>query len=321
MRAIEIQDKALRLTDRPTPDIQDGHVLIKVEAAGVNRPDILQRMGHYPPPPGVTDIPGLEVAGVVENSASPQWQKGDRVCALLAGGGYAEYAVAPAGQCLPVSDGVSMAEAAGLPETVFTVWNNVFKMGQLKAGEVLLVHGGSSGIGTTAIQMAKALGAQVIVTAGSGEKCKACEDLGADLAINYKTQDFVSEVYEFTNDHGVDVVLDMVGGDYVPRNIQCLAEEGRHVSIAFLNGRKAEVNLQDVMKKRLILTGSTLRNRPVSEKEALRDEIREQIWPLVGQGIIKTVIHDVVSLGDAAKAHEILEQSHHIGKVILKVSS
>jgi NADPH2:quinone reductase len=307
MQAIEIiSPDRLSLTQRPVPVAKSGEVLIRVAAAGVNRPDLLQRIGKYPPPPGITDIPGLEVAGEIVGT-------GEKVCALLAGGGYAEYAVAPAGQCLPVPKNLSMVEAAALPETVFTVWNNVFLRGQLKPGESLLIHGGSSGIGTTAIQMAKAMGAKVYVTAGSDEKCAACLTLGADKAINYKTHDFVKEA------SGVDVILDMVGGDYLPRNLECLNPDGRHVSIASMNGAKAEIDIRMIMQKRLILTGSTLRPRPVAEKEALAQGIRETIWPLIEAGKIKPLIHATFPLDQAQKAHEMLEAGELAGKIVLTV--
>ncbi|MGZ9109272.1 MAG: NAD(P)H-quinone oxidoreductase [Micavibrio sp.] len=294
----------LQPVQRPMPVPGAGMVLIQVKAAGVNRPDLLQRIGKYPPPPGITDIPGLEVAGEIVGT-------GERVCALLAGGGYAEYAVAPAGQCLPVPKNLSIVEAAALPESVFTVWNNVFLRGQLKPGETLLIHGGSSGIGTTAIQMAKAMGAKVYVTAGSDEKCAACLKLGADKAINYKTHDFVKEA------QGVDVVLDMVGGDYVLRNLECLNPDGRHVSIASMNGAKAEIDIRIIMQKRLILTGSTLRPRPVAEKEALAQGIRKTIWPLIEAGKIKPLIHATFPLDQAQKAHEMLESGDMAGKIVL----
>jgi NADPH2:quinone reductase len=308
MKAVEIRENALHATERPVPVPGPGEVLIRVRATGVNRPDLLQRLGKYPPPPGVTDIPGLEVAGIREDT-------GESVCALLAGGGYAEYALAPESQCLPIPKGLSMAEAAALPETVFTVWNNMFLRGGLKAGETALIHGGASGIGTTAIQMAKAFGTRVIVTAGTEKKCAACRDLGADLAVNYKTSDFVSEIKKFCS--GVDVVLDMVGGDYVPRSIEIMNPDGRHVSIAFLNGAKAEINVQQVMQKRLTLTGSTLRNRPVAEKAALTCNIREKVWPLVEAGKIRPVIFATFPLDQAANAHAALEKGDHVGKIIL----
>ncbi len=316
MQAVEISEfggpDVLKLTDRPTPAPAEGEVLIRVHAAGVNRPDAIQRAGKYPPPAGASDLPGLEVAGEIIQSSSDEWQEGDNVCALLTGGGYAEYAVAPAGQCLPVPEGFSMVEAAALPETVFTVWNNVFKRGQLQSGESLLIHGGSSGIGTTAIQIAKAAGAHVTITAGSEEKCEACRKLGADKAINYKQEDFVSVIGK----DQIDVVLDMVGGDYVPRNLQVLKPGGRHVSIAFLNGAMSEINIPTVMQKRLILTGSTLRPRPVVEKQDLRDEIKARVWPWIKEGKLRPVIDQTFPLAQAAEAHRALE-ADHIGKIVL----
>jgi len=319
MKAIEIKEfgaaDMLHITERPMPEPAEGEVLIKVAAAGVNRPDIVQRLGKYPPPPGVTDIPGLEVAGQITESRSNEWQKGDQVCALLAGGGYAEYARVPAGQCLAVPDSLSMTAAAALPETMFTVWNNLFVRGALKAGQTVLIHGGASGIGTTAIQMAKAMGAHVIVTAGSDKKCAACLKLGADKAINYKTQDFVAECGK----DAVDVVLDMVGGDYVPRNLEVLKTDGRHVSIAFLNGPKTEISILVIMQKRIIMTGSTLRPRSIDEKTALRDGIKQTIWPHVESGAIKPVIHQSYALEDAAKAHQELEAGNHFGKIVLEL--
>lgn len=298
------------MAERPTPVPGPGEVLIRVQAAGVNRPDILQRLGKYPPPPGITDIPGLEVAGVREDT-------GEKICALLAGGGYAEYAVAPEGQCLPVPKALSMIEAAALPEAVFTVWNNLFLRGGLQAGETALIHGGASGIGTTAIQMAKAFGSRVIVTAGSDEKCDACRKLGADLAVNYKTSDFVGEIKKFRD--GADVVLDMVGGDYISRSIEIMNPDARHVSIAYLNGAKAEINISTIMQKRLTLTGSTLRNRPLEEKAALAREIREKVWPLIEAGKIRPVIFKTFPLAEAAAAHAALERGNHVGKIVLSV--
>lgn len=294
---LEIQETSIPL---PGPD----EVLVRVRAAGVNRPDLLQRAGKYPPPPGITDIPGLEVAGEIVAT-------GENVCALIAGGGYAEYAVVPKGQCLPVPRGLSMIEAAALPETVFTVWNNVFVRGGLKSGETLLVHGGASGIGTTAIQMAKAHGARVIVTAGSDDKCAACIRLGADQAVNYKTHDFGDVL------SNIDVVLDMVGGDYVPQNLKVLRDGGRHVSIASLHGSKAEIDIRTVMQKRLVLTGSTLRNRSVAEKTALAQGIRETVWPWIEAGKLKPAIFKTFPLAQAAEAHEALEKGDHFGKIVL----
>lgn len=311
MKAVEIRDNNLHLIERPVPAPGPGEVLIRVHAAGVNRPDILQRLGKYPPPPGITDIPGLEIAGTREDT-------GEAVCALLAGGGYAEYAVAPEGQCLPVPKGLSMTDAAALPETMFTVWNNLFLRGRLKEGETALIHGGASGIGTTAIQMARAFGARVIVTAGTEAKCQACRALGASLAINYKTSDFSNEIKKFCG--GVDVVLDMVGGDYVPRSIEIMNPDARHVSIAYLNGAKAEINISTIMQKRLTLTGSTLRARPVTEKAALARDLKEKVWPMIEAGKIRPVIFKTFPLAEAAAAHEALENGDHIGKIVLQVS-
>lgn len=317
MKCIEIQENTLHPAQRPVPAPGDGEVLIKVQAAGVNRPDILQRLGHYPPSPGITDIPGLEVAGEIIESKSSLWKKGDKVCALLAGGGYAEYAVAPAGQCLPIPAGLSMVEAAALPETFFTVWNNVFVRGQLKAGETVLIHGGASGIGTTAIQMAKALGATVIVTAGTDDKCKACRHEGADLAINYKAQDYHTIIEKTYGRNSVHVVLDMVGGDYIGRDMKVMATDGRHVSIAYLGGSKATIDIQTLMTKRLILTGSTLRARPPEEKAALAAQLEKKIWPLIEAGKIRPVIQDSFPLAKAQEAHDALEKGDHVGKFIL----
>ncbi len=315
MRAIEIKDQTLQPADRPRPVPADGEVLIKVHAAGINRPDILQRLGKYPPPPGISDIPGLEVVGEIVESKSPDCKPGDKVCALLAGGGYAEYAAAPAGQCLPVPKGLDMVEAAALPEAFFTVWNNVFVRGKLKDGEKILIHGGASGIGTTAIQMAKAFDAVVYVTAGSDEKCAACLRLGAHAAINYKTSDFVALIGEGK----IDVVLDMIGGSYIPRNMKVLTLDGRHVSIAVQGGSKAEIDLVMMMQKRLILTGSTLRPRPAAEKTELARGLRERVWPLIEQGKIKPVIFKTFPLDQAAQAHAALEKGDHFGKIVLKL--
>ena len=324
MTAVEItkpgEPEVLKPTTRPTPRFGDDEVLIRVAAAGVNRPDVLQRRGMYEPPPGTTDIPGLEVAGTVVGIGAgvTQWKVGDRVCALVAGGGYAEYCPAPEGQCLPVPEGFSMVEAACLPETFFTVWTNVFQRGRLRDGESLLVHGGSSGIGTTAIQLAKAFGAKVFATAGNAEKCAACEKLGADQAINYRQEDFVEVIAQATDGKGVDVVLDMVGGDYIPRSIKVMATEGRHVSIAFLRGPKVELNVEPVMRKRLTLTGSTLRPRSVAEKSAIGAELREKVWPLLAAGRIRPVIYRIFPLERAAEAHALMESSEHIGKIALE---
>ena len=305
----------------PRPEPAHGEILIKVAAAGVNRPDTIQRMGLYPPPPGAPETPGLEVAGevVATGPGVTLWKTGDRVCALVGGGGYAEYCVAHEAHALPVPHGLSMTEAAALPETFFTVWTNVFERGALKAGETLLVHGGSSGIGTTAIQLASLFGASVIATAGSAEKCAACLKLGAAAAIDYKTQDFVAETRRLTDNRGADVILDMVGGDYIPRNIQAAAVDGRIVSIAFLNGATTEVNFMPVMLKRLTLTGSTLRPRSIEEKASLARTLREKVWPLIEAGRVKPLIDTVFPLKDAARAHALMEKSSHIGKIVLTI--
>lgn len=322
-RAVEIArpggPEVLVPARRPRPSPGPGEVLIAVEAAGVNRPDILQRQGHYPPPPGASDIPGLEVAGAIAalGEGVREWAVGDRVCALLAGGGYAEYAVAPAPQCLPIPRGLTSVEAAALPETFFTVWTNVFERGRLRAGETLLVHGGSSGIGTAAIALAHARGARVLATAGTDEKCAACEGLGAALAVNYRRTDFVAAVKEATGGRGVDVVLDMVGGDYTPRNIECLAAEGRLVQIAFLHGSRVQIDLLPVMQRRLTITGSTLRPRGVEEKGAIARALREHVWPLIEQGRVRPVIHATFPLDRAGDAHRLMESGEHIGKIVL----
>lgn len=308
MKAIKIRTfggpEALEIQEISIPNPDPDEVLVKVHAAGVNRPDLLQRMGKYPPPPGITDTPGLEIAGEIVAT-------GEKICALIAGGGYAEYALVPKGQYLPIPQGLSMVEAAALPETVFTVWNNVFVRGALKPGEAILIHGGASGIGTTAIQMAKAHGARVIVTAGSDEKCAACIKLGADQAVNYKTQDF-SEILS-----DIDVVLDMVGGDYVAKNLKVLRDGGRHVSIATMNGSKAEIDIRLVMQKRLVLTGSTLRNRPVAEKAELARGIHETVWPWIEAGKVKPAIFKTFPLEETAQAHAALEAGDHVGKIVL----
>jgi putative PIG3 family NAD(P)H quinone oxidoreductase len=323
MNAVEItspgEPSVLALGRRPVPKVGDEEVLIEVVAAGVNRPDVLQRKGMYEPPPGTSDIPGLEIAGRVAaiGSAVKGFKVADRVCALVAGGGYAEYCAAPEAQCLPLPQGFSMVEAAAVPETFFTVWTNVFDRGRLRSGESFLVHGGSSGIGTTAIQLAKAFGARVFATAGNAEKCEACEKLGADRAINYRDEDFVEVIGEATGGKGVDVVLDMVGGDYIPRSIKIMAVDGRHVSIAFLRGAKVELNVEPVMRKRLTLTGSTLRPRSVAEKAAIAAQLREKVWPLLSKGQIKPVIYKTFPLAEAAAAHALMESSEHIGKIVL----
>jgi putative PIG3 family NAD(P)H quinone oxidoreductase len=311
--------EVLKPATLPVPSPGAGEILIRVEAAGVNRPDVLQRRGMYNPPPGASPLPGLEVAGTVAATGPgvAGWSVGDPVCALVAGGGYAQYCVAPAPQCLPIPGALSMDEAAGLPETVFTVWTNVFERGRLQPGESLLVHGGSSGIGTTAIQLAKARGSTVFTTAGSAEKCRACLDLGADVAIDYRTQDFAVAIKEKTGGRGVDVILDMVGGDYVARNIDSLAVDGRQVSIAFLRGGKVEIDLQKVMARRLTLTGSTLRPRSVAEKGAIAAALKAEVWPLIEAGRIRPVIHATFPLAQAAEAHALMESSAHVGKIVL----
>ncbi|GAB3907614.1 NAD(P)H-quinone oxidoreductase [Mucilaginibacter boryungensis] len=313
--------EVLELTERPKPMPGNGEVLIKVHAAGINRPDVAQRKGNYPPPPGAPqDIPGLEVAGTIEAVGSnvTRWKVGDKVCALVIGGGYAEYCSAPEGQCLPVPDNLSFVEAASLPETFFTVWSNVFDRARIQPGESLLAHGGSSGIGVTAIQMAKALGNKVYVTAGSDEKCKFCDDLGAYKAINYKTQNFRDEINRLTDGKGVDVILDMIGGDYTPNNLQCLANDGRLVIINTMNGKDVQVDLSLVMRKRLTITGSTLRNRDVEFKSAIAKELEKHIWPLLQSEKIKPVIYKVFPANEAADAHRLMESSEHIGKIVLE---
>jgi NADPH:quinone reductase len=340
MKAIEINGYGapgvLRLTQRPAPVAGVGELLIRVAASGVNRPDVLQRTGNYPVPSGASDIPGLEVAGVIVDGdaqamASAGFRPGDRVCALVAGGGYAELCVAPVAQCLPVPKGLSDIEAAALPETFFTVWSNVFDRARLQPGETLLIQGGSSGIGVTAIQMAKAVGqalgkaVQVIVTAGSDEKCAACIKLGADHAINYKTHDFQAEVMRLTGGRGVDVVLDMVAGSYVAKEIECLAEDGRIVIIAVQGGVKSEINAGLVLRRRLTVTGSTLRQRPVAFKAAIAQACLQHVWPLIESGAIQPVIHSVFAATDgtdgtgsgAAKAHTLMESNQHVGKIVL----
>jgi NADPH2:quinone reductase len=326
MNAIEIAGyggpEVLRLTQRPDPVPRAGELLIAVTASGVNRPDVLQRKGHYPMPPGVSDLPGLEIAGTVAGGseadlAAAGLKLGDRVCALVAGGGYAELCVAPAGQCLPVPAGLSDIEAASLPETFFTVWQNVFHIAGLKAGETLLVQGGSSGIGVTAIQLARALGATVIVTAGSDEKVAACVKLGAHHGINYRTQDFVAEVMRTTGGRGADVVLDMVAGDYVAREVECLALDGRLAIIAVQGGTKSSIDAAAVLRKRLSIVGSTLRPRSVEYKTVLARALRDTVWPLLEAGRVKPVIHSVFRASQAADAHALMESSTHVGKIVL----
>lgn len=329
MQAVEINGfgapEVLRLAERPRPVAGAGELLIRVSASGVNRPDVLQRTGNYPVPPGASDIPGLEVAGVIESGdaaalAEAGLEIGDRVCALVAGGGYAEWCVAPVGQCLPVPKGLDDVAAASLPETFFTVWSNVFDRGRLQAGETLLVQGGTSGIGVTAIQIAKARGATVIATAGSDEKCAACKALGADHAINYRSQDFVAAVADITGGRGVDVILDMVAGGYVAREVDCLAEDGRLVIIAVQGGVKAEFNAGLVLRRRLTITGSTLRPRPVAFKAAIARSLKEHVWPVLESGAVKPVIHQVFAPAQAAEAHTLMESNRHVGKLVLKWS-
>ena len=326
MKAVEITafgaPEVLQIAQRVRPVPGAGELLIRVAASGVNRPDVLQRQGNYPVPPGASDIPGLEVAGEIVDGdpaalAAEGFQLGDRVCALVAGGGYAEYCVAPVAQCLPVPKGWTELEAAGLPETFFTVWSNVFERGHLQPGETLLVQGGSSGIGVTAIQLAKARGATVIVTVGSAEKAQACLALGADHAINYREQDFVAEVARITDGRGVDVILDMVAGAYVARELDCLAEDGRLVIIAVQGGVKAEVNAGKVLRRRLTITGSTLRPRPLAFKAAIARALRHAVWPLIEQGRIRPVIHGVFPAAQAVRAHALMESNQHIGKILL----
>jgi NADPH2:quinone reductase len=329
MRIVDITTpgapEVLRPAERPMPQAGAGELLIRVHASGVNRPDVLQRTGNYPVPPGASDVPGLEVAGVVLSGdaaamAAAGFKVGDRVCALVAGGGYADHCVAPVGQCLPTPQGLSDIESASLPETFFTVWSNVFDRGRLQAGETLLVQGGSSGIGVTAIQMAKAMGAHVIVTAGSDEKCAACVALGADHAINYKTHNFVEEVKRLTDGKGVNVVLDMVAGDYVAREIECLAEDGRLVIIAVQGGINSGFNAGLVLRRRLTITGSTLRPRPVAFKAAIAQSLKQHVWPLIEAGRIKPVIHSTFKATDtngAEQAHRLMESNQHIGKIVL----
>jgi NADPH:quinone reductase len=326
MKAVEITSygapDVLRLGERPDVQAGAGEVLIRVRASGINRPDVLQRTGNYPVPPGASDIPGLEVAGEIVSGdaaamAAAGFKVGDRVCALVAGGGYAELCVAPVGQCLPVPGGLSDIEAASLPETFFTVWSNVFMRAYLQAGETLLIQGGSSGIGVTAIQIAKAMGAQVIVTAGSDDKCAACVALGADHAINYKTGDFVEQVKKLTDGKGVNVILDMVAGSYISREVECMAEDGRLVIIAVQGGVKAEFNAGMVLRKRLTITGSTLRPRSLEFKTSIAKALREQVWPLVASGAIKPVIHSTFAAADAASAHTLMESNQHVGKIVL----
>jgi putative PIG3 family NAD(P)H quinone oxidoreductase len=322
MRVVEIAapggPEQLRLASRPTPKPGKGEVLVKVAAAGVNRPDILQRMGLYPPPPGASDIPGLEVSGTVVAAGQGSTHLiGTRVCALVAGGGYADYCLAPAGTCLPVPEVLRLAEAAAMPETLFTVWINLFERGFAAEGDAVLVHGGTSGIGTMAIKLGTLFGLEVIVTCGSDEKCAAAIDLGAAHAINYRTTDFVDAVQRWTDGKGVAVVLDMVGGDYIPKNLACLADDGRHVSIAFQRGATAEIPIPDIMRRRLTLTGSTLRARDIAFKTMVRDEIAQTVWPYVEGNRLRPVMDETFPLEDAAAAHSRMEAGEHVGKIVL----
>ncbi len=326
MKAVEIsafgKPDVLRLGERPDPVAGAGELLIRVSASGVNRPDVLQRTGNYPVPPGASDIPGLEVAGVVVSGdaqamAQAGFKVGDHVCALVAGGGYAQLCVAPVGQCLPVPQGLTDIEAASLPETFFTVWSNVYDRARLQPGEILLVQGGTSGIGVTAIQLAKALGSKVVATAGSDAKCEACLQLGADHAINYRTHDFAEEAKKLTSGAGVNVILDMVAGGYAAREVDCLAEDGRLVIIAVQGGVKSEFNAGIVLRKRLMITGSTLRPRPVAFKAAIAQSLKTKVWPLLASGAIKPVIHRIFAAADAAQAHALMETNQHIGKIVL----
>lgn len=312
----------LRPVDRPDPLPAAGEVLIRVAAAGINRPDVMQRLGHYPPPPGASDIPGLEVAGVIESTGPrvSEWRVGDAVCALVAGGGYATKCVAPARQCLPVPSTLDLVTAAAVPETFFTVWTNVFERGRLQPGEAALFHGGASGIGTTAIQLAKARGARVFATAGSDEKCRACEALGAERAVNYRTADFVDAVRELTGDRGVDLVLDIVGGSYVDRNLAALAMDGRLVVIGFMEGKpSATIDLRKILGRRLTITGSALRPRSIQEKGAIADALRREVWPLLERGTVQPIVYRTFPLAEAAAAHRLMESSEHVGKIVLVV--
>ncbi|HUI16898.1 MAG TPA: NAD(P)H-quinone oxidoreductase [Alphaproteobacteria bacterium] len=323
MTAIEIKafgaPEVLVAASRPLPQPGSDELLVKVAAAGVNRPDVLQRQGHYNPPPGASDLPGLEIAGTIAGLGAgvTGWRLGDKVLALLAGGGYAEYAVAPLPQCLPVPKGLGMVEAAAIPETFFTVWTNVFERGGLKAGESFLVHGGASGIGTSAIQLARARGARVFASASGAEKCKACEALGAEKCVDYKSEDFVELLTKATGGKGVDVILDMVGGDYTARNLKLLAPDGRLVQIAFLRGAKVEIDLAPLMLKRLTLTGSTLRARSIAEKGRIAAALRREVWPLFEAGKLKPMIYKTFPLKEAAAAHRLMESNAHIGKIVL----
>ncbi|MGZ8254641.1 MAG: NAD(P)H-quinone oxidoreductase [Burkholderiaceae bacterium] len=323
MIAIEIAQPGgpdvLQPVERPTPSLRDGEVLIRVEAAGVNRPDVMQRLGKYPPPPGASDIPGLEVAGTIAalGGEVTRWVVGDRVCALVAGGGYAQFCAAPAPQCLPIPGSMTATAAAAVPETFFTVWTNLFQRAGLREGEQVLIHGGTSGIGTTAIQLARAFGAVVYATAGSPDKCDACARLGATVAIDYRTEDFVTVIRERTGGRGVDVILDIIGGEYLQRNVDCLALNGRLVQIGLIGGARAQINLTAILQRRLTVTGSTLRARSVEEKGALAREVEAHVWPLLAAGAVAPVIDRVFPLARAADAHRAIEAGDHIGKIVL----
>jgi NADPH2:quinone reductase len=325
MIAIEIREpgepEVLVPVERPTPAPAAGEVLIKVAAAGVNRPDVMQRRGKYPPPPGASDIPGLEVAGTIEalGEGVHDFTRGDVVCALVAGGGYAQYCIAPEPQCLPIPARVDVTSAAAIPETFFTVWTNVFERGRLQASETILIHGGASGIGTTAIQLAHAFGARAFATAGTAEKCAACERIGAERAINYRESDFVAVVRQLTADRGVDVVLDMVGAEYFPRNLEALAMDGRLVEIATQRGAKAEINIASVMQRRLTITGSTLRARSVADKGLIAKAVKRNVWPLLEGGVVRPILYKTFPLERAADAHRVMEAGEHIGKLVLTV--
>jgi NADPH2:quinone reductase len=322
MQAITINGQQLLLTNYPTPIPSPHEVLIKVVAAGINRADLMQRAGNYPPPKGASEILGLEVAGIIVavGLEVKQLKVGDKVCALLTGGGYAQYCTAPASSCLLMLEQHSFEQAASLPEALFTVWSNVFDRARLQAGETLLIHGGSSGIGTMAVQLGKAFGAKVIITAGTARKCAACIDLGADIAINYRTEDFVERIKQATNGQGVDVILDMIGADYLPRNINCLAADGRLVHIALQNGSRADINLLPVLLKRLTITGSTLRSRDNNFKAAIAQQLQDKVLPLLANNQIKPIVYQTFALEDAAIAHELMQRGEHTGKLILRVS-
>ena len=322
MRAVEIArpggPDVLHVVDRPDPELRPGDVLIDVEAAGVNRPDIMQRQGKYPPPPGASDVPGLEVAGtILATEDEGRWRPGDRVCALVAGGGYATRCAAPAPQCLPLPVGMTATTAAAIPETYFTVWTNLFQRGKLRAGEHVLVHGGTSGIGTTAIQLARAFGATVYATAGSDEKCAVCLGLGASAAINYRVEDFVERIKTLTDGRGVDIVFDIVGGDYLSRNVECLRLHGRLVQVGLIGGSRAQVDLRPLLNNRLTITGSTLRPRSVQEKAAIACELEERVWPLLGRRVVAPIVHATLPLEHAGEAHRLLESGEVIGKIVL----